>query len=564
MAKTTGSCFVQGDAGHRYVRKHIQYLVAHGIVGAEKNTSKDKVEGGDSRIVYHRFGKEVDMDELSMDGFIDVSGKGYEIVRIETGGVEVKTISNFTFRTNDMNEQSGTLPFELWRSDRRELGWLPALIHPELRLKTEEEQPIHATQPVLFSFLLVSYLGPYTCIMFEDFPALVQRLEELAAEKGFQLAPYSEECPKGIPVGDVTWRQDDPYIIDNCWHVPFDRLSDLATVTLIGRKPMVKRSTQLNDNDDYVRLQESRYNLLAQCSSGRTIVEDDESRADFYPADETHLYADILNNIEIIEHLDPNEYPFLCQALKSRDMRRHLNSILYNMYSQLMISRPKPRMKQKWFLQAKNYLRDWSRECGITGSSFSGQSHIKFMTDADLLEKYVDNSKPTNQKVYRSVHPYTKEVLHTADQKAKAYLDAGINLNKFQKSEVIKVSGQKRADHLYFGDGRIISKMQDEVDKAFFDAANRLLNEKKKVLPDEIESIVTEEINRKYWVDPFDESIDSEQEKQYRQASQEINRLKNRYLELSKEVPCQFRELTSEEKEDLHLPPRSRKKYFIR
>ena len=85
--------------------------------------------------------------------WLPVTDTGHRIVKVETGGLEVKTISDFTFRTNDNNEPSGTLPFELWNGDR--YGWLLALLHPELRLTPEKE--IHAVQPVLFSFLLVSY-----------------------------------------------------------------------------------------------------------------------------------------------------------------------------------------------------------------------------------------------------------------------------------------------------------------------------------------------------------------------------------------------------------------------
>ncbi len=371
----TARNFIVGTTGESYVRRHIQQLLEHGFVTYTADTAGDYVEGGDNRVVYNRLGEETDMDEFTLGGAIDIQGTGHRLAERLVGGLEVKTIYNFTFRKNDNNEPSGTLPFEL--RNRNRYGWLLALLHPEMRLgPEEEEQPIHAVQPVLFCFLLISYLGPFACVMFEDFPALAQRLEELAAEKGFQLVPQSEDNPDGIPLAAEaeTWRQDDPYIIDDCWHVPLDRLSDLATVTMIGQAPLVKRSIQLNDDNNYVRLQQSRYDYLLRCAGDRTIPEEIESRTDFYPKDSNRLFADILNNLDAINNLDEQNYPNLYKALKTFGMRDHLNSILYNMYSHEMISEING--NQKWFLQRKKYLREWSKEQNIKGSTFSWQSHI--------------------------------------------------------------------------------------------------------------------------------------------------------------------------------------------
>ncbi len=542
--KSTSSTFYTGTAGEMYVRRHIQQLLAHGFLSTSEDTSKDFVEGGDNRVIYNRFGEEVDMSEFNLDNAIDIQGKGYKIVKHLVGGLEIKTIYNFTFRNNDNNEPSGTLPFELWNSDR--YGWLLALLNPEMRLKPGEEQSIHAVQPVLFCFLLISYLGPFACVMFEDFPALAQRLEDLAAEKGFQLIPQSETNPDGIPpASDAdTWRHDDPYIIDDCWHVQFNRLSDLATVTLIGRSPLVKRSIQLNDNDDYIQLQKTRCNYLLQCAGKKIISEDIESRTDFYPRDSNYLFADILNNLDIIADLDEQKYPYLYKALKTLGMRNHLNSILYNMYSHETIT--SINSYKMWFLQTKKYLREWSRECNITGSSFSWQSHIIFLTDAGLLKKYVEVDNAYNLKVYRSVPKYSEGLLETADEKAKAYIAAGIKLNNFTKAEVIKVSGQDRADFLYYDDERIISGIKEEVDSVFIETAREILSTSNHVTPDRILTFVSEIISHKYWIDPFDNDHDSIKEKHSKQAQRALNRIKLRYEELSKLIPCQYRELTRE------------------
>ena len=231
MTRSNARNFKQGRAGEKYVRDHLNQLLVHGFVSYSEDTAGDFVEGGDSRIIYKQFGDEVSAEEYLLDGVINTGETGRVITRQLIGGLEVKTISEYLFRDNDMDEPSGTLPFELWSNTERDKhGWLLALLYPELRLKQEDEQPVHAVQPVLFCFLLVSYLGPFACIMFEDFPALAERLKELALGKGFQLDP------EHIPVGNeaTDWQKDDPYIINNMWHIPFDNIQDLATVTMIG------------------------------------------------------------------------------------------------------------------------------------------------------------------------------------------------------------------------------------------------------------------------------------------------------------------------------------------
>ena len=422
MSRTSASCFVKGKAGEQYVREQIQHLLAHGFIGAQKDTGKDKVEGGDSRITYYRFGEEIDAAELSMDDLIPVTGKGYNIRSIHIGGLEVKTISNFTFRNNDNNEPSGSLPFELWNEDR--YGWLFALLYPELRLESEDEQPIHATQPVLFCFLLVSYLGPYACIMFEDFPALAQRLKDYAEEQGFELIPQSDTHPNGVPLDDDTWRQDDPYIIETCWHIPFEHIADLATVTMIGEKPLVKRyyplkkrSFDYESDEQYVSLQESRCNFLQQCAGKRVIPGETELETEFYPADQSFIFADALKNMEIIEHLDQEEFPFLFKALRSRGMRDHLNCILLNMYSHDFPTVVNGRMVS--FLQTKSYLEIWSKGLGISGSTFSWQAHLIFLMDAGLIRKFVDTSQPIDKQMFRNVPRYTSDICRHMENKLK-------------------------------------------------------------------------------------------------------------------------------------------------
>ena len=91
-----------------------------------------------------------------------------------------------------------------------------------------------------------------------------------------------------------------------------------------------------------------------------------------------------------------------------------------------------------------------------------------------------------------------------------------------------------------------------------------ILDEKRYVLPSDVVEIVGHNILEKYWVEPIDEEVTPEQEHDYETACRQIKWLPVRFLSLAKEVPCQWRELTKEEKMSLHLPSRFRKKVFIR
>ncbi len=567
MSKTSASCFVKGKAGEQYVRDHIQCLLTHGFIKEQKDTAGDNVEGGDSRVIYCRFGEEIDLPDYIPDGWLSGVGKAKRIISEEIGGLEVKTINNFTFRNNDNNEPSGTLPFELWNGDR--YGWLFALLYPELRLKHEDDQPIHAVQPVLFCFLLISYLGPYACVMFEDFPALVQRLKDYAEEQGFELIPKSDTHPNGVPIDDDIWRQDDPYIIENCWHVPLERLVDLATITMLGEMPLIKRyyplrngSFDYESDKQYVNLQQSRYSFLQQYAGNRMIPGETKSETEFYPSDQSFVFADALKNIKIIEHLDQEEYPFLFKALCSRGMRDHLNCVLFNMYSHDFPTIVNGRMVS--FLQTKSYLEKWSKGLRIPGSTFSWQAHLIFLMDAGLIRKFVDTNKLIDKQMFRNVPRYTSVILRFADDKAKQYIDAGINLNKFRKAEVIAVSGKERADILYYGDDRTISSMQKIVDDMFISTVKHIIDEKGYAFPVEVIDDVQRQINDLYWVDPWDTDVDPERQLDFEKANRELTRTKERLLELAIKAHCEYRRLTKEEKITFHLTPRNTKMVYIK
>ena len=53
-------------------------------------------------------------------------------IELLQGGIEIKTVTGFLTRTNDHNEPSGSLGFELWTDkEKKHKGWLWAMMYPE-------------------------------------------------------------------------------------------------------------------------------------------------------------------------------------------------------------------------------------------------------------------------------------------------------------------------------------------------------------------------------------------------------------------------------------------------
>ncbi len=106
-------------------------------------------------------------------------------------------------------------------------------------------------------FLLVQYLKPFASIVFEDFSLLADRLMEIAEEDGFSLFQ-----DRGASE-DAACR-----LIDHMLYVPFSRLSDIASVTMIGSKPWMRPSIFSADRQRSCtdRTQDQRYTYLCACA----------------------------------------------------------------------------------------------------------------------------------------------------------------------------------------------------------------------------------------------------------------------------------------------------------
>ena len=93
-----------------------------------------------------------------------------------------------------------------------------------------------------------------------------------------------EICPEIWPKNGEEWHIEDvdwsrqrtmiPRYGENMWHVPFDMISDLATVTMIDQDPELKETEKTCSK----ALQEKRLAYLKKCAAGRHL--DTENTAD--------------------------------------------------------------------------------------------------------------------------------------------------------------------------------------------------------------------------------------------------------------------------------------------
>ena len=243
-----------GIKGEAFINKHLHEFITDNLLLNLEDTSGKNVEGMDSTSFSAKLGASA--PEFIPD-FADPGDQpAYPITAITYGGNEIKTINSFLWRTNDGEDPTGTLGFELWETDsKRHYGWAYKIFHPE--------KSMNAVQPAYLFFLLVAYGSAFACVAFEDIDKLHARLANVAHEDGFDIDEY--------PLGR---EMNIPSIVGNMWQVPLSRIEDLAVVTLIGNKPRIRPDIIAGTQKCSKRTQNQRYDHLVQLASGRSIDSD--------------------------------------------------------------------------------------------------------------------------------------------------------------------------------------------------------------------------------------------------------------------------------------------------
>ena len=178
-------------------------------------------------------------------------GAGLDILG-EDPHEEVKGFNNFLTRNDTENTLLSTIPFEIFHKwtgfDKMYAGWLLSAYHPEEYCKIRDliGNYKRAVQPGVYAFIPMGSDGtPFASIVFEDIPKLLNRLRELCPDAEnwgindlWQLRPATDREYWGQYQNNrgrkCWWDQKRGGLIQNCWHVPFSSLYDIATVTMIN------------------------------------------------------------------------------------------------------------------------------------------------------------------------------------------------------------------------------------------------------------------------------------------------------------------------------------------
>lgn len=251
----------------------------------------------------------------------------------------------------------------------------------------------------------------------------------------------------------------------------------------------------------------------------------------------------IAENIAAIETLNPEEHPELTRLFRKTSLHAHLLYVWTYMQSH-----PFPRTMDQagrgyWSIPV-SYLK---KEHG--GSIETWQSHLAFLTDAGLLKR-VKPDKLTKQEDLRTAYAearekrqqspsfyqvirYMPEIFRIAEETAQRYKAHGVNVGHITKADMIRVSGERRADEI-FRDRRRIGAAENWTREQLKRAILQRISDQGYTTPDEIAGDVAKIL-------PDTEHIAALQKCMIRKAA------------ICKEAGCKYGAPTKEQRAAYHL-----------
>ena len=240
------------------------------VFWALESTSDEYEEGKDAK-AFHTFSCDISKTTTNEEATL-TEVNGY---------VEIKGVDDFLRHDYEYNhgEISGTIPFEIFHtfSDKAYFGWGLTLYNVDQfnEGKRAHNRPETGVEPGTLVFILFDGYEegkekPFAVIAFEDIGALRERLREILPDE-WNLDEWNmpelsdrEYWGKYIDFDNhglcACWDTENGGMIQNCYHIPFRRLADLATVTVYGAEDP---KTGADNPDDY-DMQENRLNYIKQ------------------------------------------------------------------------------------------------------------------------------------------------------------------------------------------------------------------------------------------------------------------------------------------------------------
>ena len=343
-----------GRQGELYAQKHLGELISS-VVGSITDTSAANVEGKDFV---------ASLAKRSTGGRTDAA-------------VEVKTVRGFLFRTNDSEEQTGTIGFELWKSQKRKTpGWLLQMLCPDGK---------KAVRPDILIFLLIAYDRVFASIAFEDVPALLDRLEKLSGETGFSL----HDIPAGDPAAD--YMLPSGLLIENMWMIPLEKIQDLAHVVMIGEQPRLRPDIKAPGRSCPAAVQRSRYDNLL--SLAQAAVPDDGQFV--FRGNKTAQTITVASrNLDVLDRIRFDRYEQLGYMNRNGNFAR-----LWEGFYQYMLSREYPAKEYKgkcYYPISCEAIARWGYSNGYRSYGNTWLNFTKQLHEFGLLKQYKPQAKNTD------------------------------------------------------------------------------------------------------------------------------------------------------------------------
>lgn len=293
----------------------------------------------------------------------------------------------------------------------------------------------------------------------------------------------------------------------------------------------------------------------------------------------------IIENKDILQHLDPAEYPELVRLAARTKIIHNLNLIMDHMLTYLCPVWPTA--NRRYFLFSITHMTSWAKsEHQCKSGNKTWQGYIAFLDDAGLIKRlrvtgpsedeflnsiWLKTQERTRENRYGrmisetlwTVPSYTPEVLKHAEEIAALYRQHHINLSHLSKSDMIRLRGSEIADRLYH-DHRVISREETLVHDTMVTVINGLIEAKGYTTGQELETTLSEKISESLGFthsDPMRQNewttgdLDSyEQEKLYRK---EIKKAMARKKAVCAECGCVYGQATREQRAFFSLPNHS-------
>lgn len=474
-----------GKLGEDFFYEHFHELTNANLVLNNTNTA-DKNRAGEDTTAYSAVLGDPDPNWLP--DYVHLNGDGiiYPIISQQSGSNEVKTKNSFLWRTNDNEDRSGTIGFELWEDQsRNSYGWAAKIFHPE-RFE-------NARKPITFNVLLVAYGSPFACLHFSNIDALYNRLCSCFHEDGLDSDGYSFDL---YPNGEAAqnWQSENPAIDYNNWSVSLSRIEDLCVVTMIGEMPRIRPDIEAGSRKCSMETQLARYDHLVMLSDGRSICQDTKYQYKFCKDRTDSVFMNIDYNLSMIENEFWKQHPLMEIATRKSSLFRILRLILLNMLAHEYPAYPSE--SPVYFQISRKYIRNWAakNEESCTFQTMNG--YTKILAVAGLIKQFFifdkntdpivtqlnRNKKYKNSAILYTVDKYTPELIENAEKVLVRLNDAHVLNGHITEQDFIRLFG-KRIANKYYMDNRDTSQEEKDVENVIIDTMKSVVKSEGYAIP---------------------------------------------------------------------------------